>query len=295
MPSIERDNPGPRNFDASALLSRLNEPELEHSVELAPVSNAAVQAMELERAGCVDPLQLVEVLHTDPIIVAHVMRLVNSAALGLRTEVTTLERAGLQLGVQRLAEIALTAALAQRHTARGFLEPAQADYLWQRSMAVALCARDEAELSEEVDPGWAYMVGLFEGLGLLWFTQRLPQRFLDRVGQWVANGTPLEVAERRVLTASHALRGAQLLDAWGLPNIYGNALRLLDGPPDHGLPLPLASCLRLAQGLAPRLQQKMGAAPGPLSWTECTRVFEPVSTQRLERLTEALSAELRAA
>ncbi|MHC4375351.1 MAG: HDOD domain-containing protein [Planctomycetota bacterium] len=292
MSPIDRDSPG---FDAGALLSRLSAAELERSVDLAPVSNATVQAIELERTGCADPLQLVEVLHTDPVIVAQVMRLVNSAALGLRAEVTTLERAGLQLGVKRLAEIALTAAMAQRHTARGFLEPSQALYLWQRSLAVALCARDDAEARADVDPGWAYMVGLFEGLGLLWFAQRLPQRFLVRVGQLVAMGTQLELAERRVLTSSHALRGAQLLDAWGLPSIYGDALRLLDGSAERGVPLPLARCLRLAQGLAPRLLQQIGANPGPLAWTESARVFEPVSTQRIERLTDELSSELRAA
>ena len=295
MPPTDRDPDDPSAFDASALLSRLSEAELERSVDLAPVSGAAVQAVELERAGCADPLQLVELLHTDAVIVAQVMRLVNSAALGLRAEVCTLERAGVHLGVRRLAEIALTAAMAQRHAALGFLEPAQATFLWQRSLAVALCARDAAETRDDVDPAWAYMVGLFEGLGLLWFAQRLPGRFLRRVGQLVAMGTPLELAERRVLTTSHALRGAHLLDEWGLPSIYGDALRLLDGPPRNGAAPPLARCLRTAQGLAPRALQQLGAEPGVLAWTTSARVYGPVSTQRIERLTAELSSELRAA
>lgn len=292
MSSIDRDSPG---FDSSALLARLSDSELERSVDLAPVSSAAVQAIELERTGCADPLQLVEVLHTDPVIVAQVLRLVNSAALGLRVEVTTLERAGLQLGVRRLAEIALTAAIAQRHTARGFLGPAQAEYLWQRSLAVALCARDIAESRADIDPGWAYTAGLFEGLGLLWFTQRLPRRFLDRVGQLVAMGASLELAERRVLTASHALRGAQLLDSWGLPSLHGDTLRLLDGPPETGVPLPLARCLRLAQGLAPRLLRQIGANPGSLAWIASTRVTDTASPQRIDRLAAEFSNVLRAA
>lgn len=295
MPPFDRDCPDPGAFDAATLLARLTEAERERSVDLAPVSTAAVQAMELERTGCADPLQLVEVLHTDPVIVAQVMRLVNSAAMGLRTEVTTLERAGVQLGVRRLAEVALTAAVAQRHTALGFLEPQAAEYLWQRSMAVALCARDVAEAGDEVDPGWAYMVGLFEGLGLLWFAQRLPRRFLDRVGQLMALGADLEGAERRVLTTSHARRGAQLLESWGLPSIYADALRLLDGPGDRSLPIPLERCLQAALGLTPRVMEPLGLDSGRLAWTTSARLLEPVSTQRIERLADELSSELRAA
>lgn len=95
-----------------ALLSRLSAAALGRSVDPAPRSPAAVQAATLARTDCADPLQLVEGLHTDPGIVARVMRRVNPPALGPRGKLTALDPDGVPLGARRLAGMALIAAVA---------------------------------------------------------------------------------------------------------------------------------------------------------------------------------------
>ncbi len=295
MPAKEYDRPHPSPPGSEALLSRMRSDELKRSADLAPVSNAAVQALELERAGCTDPLRLVEFLQSDAVIVAQVMRLVNSAALGLRSPVTTLERAGVQLGVRRLAAVAMTVAVAQRHAARGFLESSGADFLWRRSLAIALAAQDDAEVGGDLDPAWAYTLGLFEGLGLLWLLQRLPERLLLGVVRRVATDGNLDEAERGELGASHVELSARLLDTWGLPSDFARGLCSVDGSDASGAELPLKRCLHRARELAPPLLEGLGIEAGPLDWTVRIHEAEPASPASLSRLRADLRREFRAA
>lgn len=249
------------------LLDLLTPAERARSVDLAPLPLPALQAVELAAKDNALPKDLVNVLRGDPVITARMLQLVNSSLFGLRRRVLSLDEAAEYLGVDRISEIALTAAMAARHSAQGFMEPATANFLWKRATAVALCSAELAGEPHPIPGGAAYLGGLLEGLGLLWIHQRLPTRFAERIAELNATGRESFQAQRLVLGTHYLLKGAELLDAWGLPEAL--ALRLLDlhEPGAHHEDLQLTCCILGGRHLARLLLEELEAIPPGLEWT----------------------------
>lgn len=133
----------------------------------------------------------------------------------------------MHLGVHRLAEVAPASAVGERYQPRGFLTEKRAQFLWLRSVAISLTARDQAATHESVDAGWAYWVELFEGQELLWYAQRLPLRFEERLVRRLEQCASLDQTERESYGMSHAQKSAELLHRWGLPKAFEDTLRLI--------------------------------------------------------------------
>jgi HD-like signal output (HDOD) protein len=254
----------PRGRD---LIDLLSPSERARSVDLAPLPLPALQAVELSARDGALPKDLVAVLRGEPVITARMLQLVNSSLFGLRRRVLSLDEAAEYLGVDRMAEIALTAAMAARRSARGFMDSSTADFLWKRATAVALCS---AELSGEPHPipgGPAYLGGLLEGLGLLWIHQRLPPRFVERIAQLNVNGRESFQSQRLVLGTHYLLKGAELLNTWGLPEELAARLMDLHEPGAHHEDLQLTCCILGGRHLARLLLEVLDAIPPHLQWT----------------------------
>lgn len=216
--------PNSRIADQLKVLSRLTPEETERSVDLKPFPAAAVRAMELARQPGAVPRHIIEVVQSEPVITARMLQLVNSSLFGLQRRIEDLEEAGEYLGCEQLVEVATTAAYASQHAGEGFLGSQQADFLWRRSMAVALCS---ASLSTSGAETGAYLTGLLEGLGLLWIAQRLPGRFARRMHQLYTHGCTSERAQHVILRTNHCLKSAELMRQWKLPQTYIEAITKL--------------------------------------------------------------------
>ena len=249
------------------LLDLLTPSERARGVDLAPLSLPALRAVDLAAQDDVLPKDLISVLRGDPVITARMLQLVNSSLFGLRRRVLSLDEAAEFLGVDRITEIALTAAMAARHSAQGFMTPATADFLWKRSTAVALCSAEMAGEPHPIPGGPAYLGGLLEGLGLLWIHQRLPIRFAARIAELNATGRESFQAQRVVLGTHYLLKGAELLDSWGLPEVLAQRLLDLSSPGEHHEDLHLTCCILGGRQLARLLLQELDAIPPGLEWT----------------------------
>jgi HD-like signal output (HDOD) protein/CheY-like chemotaxis protein len=150
-----------------------------------------------------------EIIQTDPATSIRILRVVNSALFGLRTEVGDVVQATSLLGMQTISSLALAAGLfANSNLDRRFLEG-----LWIESLKVGSIARRIAadlELSRR-DIEEAQLGGLLHDIGNFVMFQNWPQDFL------AVDPTDQLKSELMLFGATHADIGGYLTAVWELP------------------------------------------------------------------------------
>ncbi|MGF1665628.1 MAG: HDOD domain-containing protein [Acidimicrobiia bacterium] len=150
-----------------------------------------------------------EIVRSDPATSIRILRVVNSALFGLRTEVGDVVQATSLLGMQTISSLALAAGLFANSTLdRRFLEG-----LWIESLRVGSIARriaSDLELSRS-DIEEAQLAGLMHDIGEFVMFQNWPQDFLA-----VDDNNRL-ASELGLFGATHADIGGYLTAVWELP------------------------------------------------------------------------------
>jgi HD-like signal output (HDOD) protein len=113
----------------------------------------------------VDLRRVCRVIRTDPSLAAQVIRLCNSALLGLRGRVSNIEHAVILLGTERLRTLVLTCSLVQ--WVGNFLSPTELQSFWQHSLLTATLSERSAFCLRYSEAEQAYLAGLLHDLGVL--------------------------------------------------------------------------------------------------------------------------------
>jgi putative nucleotidyltransferase with HDIG domain len=159
------------------------------------------------------------IVDMDPVLTASVLRVVNSAALGLREPITSMGRALGYLGDKMVVGIALgsNANRVYGDPLDGY-EAASGD-LWRHSMLVAIAARETARLTRQcVPPDLAYTAGLLHDIGkpiVSAFVKEVAPDRLDAIRE--QHSTNYLESERDATGSDHAEVGALLATRWNLP------------------------------------------------------------------------------
>lgn len=153
------------------------------------------------------------VVKLDPGLTADVLKLANSAAFGLRRQVSSVAHAVALLGIQRLFDIAVCAGFRNVLPDRLDGYSMTGTQFWQESVATAVFATMLAESLELPVRGHLFTAGMLHDCGKL-----VINGFLARGGRGpvLASGEGYLV-ERERLGMDHAEVGAAVIKAWQLP------------------------------------------------------------------------------
>ncbi|MFT4647127.1 MAG: putative nucleotidyltransferase with HDIG domain [Glaciecola sp.] len=192
----------------------------------------------------------------DPALCSNLLKVANSALYGLRTEVSSIERAAFVLGRKVLRNVALAASLqtilpkAEIHRAFSITN------LWRHSIRTAAAASLLARESESWNPEEAFAAGLIHDLGLLVEIETDRDK-LSSIIKEVEKAAPgdqraaIRELELQCFGADHQLFGSAMCAAWGFPS------RLADVAEHHHSPLSFDSpnqklvvTVRLAEEIA---------------------------------------------
>lgn len=161
-----------------------------------------------------------DLVGSDAAFSAEVLRLANSAMLGLRHEVVSILHAVSVLGTHRLRGLVLTVGL------RDFLRSARHDDLirrcWRHNLATALSAEWMATRCRQ-DKDAAYSAGLLHDVGRLALLTMHPGRYLHVLQLHKRTGKDIVLCEREVLGQDHCEVGAQLAREWRLPSTFSKS------------------------------------------------------------------------
>jgi HD-like signal output (HDOD) protein/GGDEF domain-containing protein len=201
--------------------------------ELPSLPAVAVEVLRLCRRDDVTLDDLAGVIAMDPALAAKLLRYSNSSLFNLGTEVTTLQRAMLVLGLKSVQLMSLSFSLAGGlpRAGQGF----DYDAFWRRSIALAVAARLMASLTRQANEDEAFLCGLLGEIGRLVLT-RGHARYSELFA--AERGWPARARECAVLGYHSGDVGGMLLQKWGLPETIHLGVAALHDPGE--LPADLA-------------------------------------------------------
>lgn len=174
-----------------------------------------------------------EVLRMDPGMTANVLKLTNSAYMGLPAKVGSVKRAVMLLGMKKIAKLVMASCVGP------VLDSSVPGYdltsgeLWRHSIAVSVAAEG---LARELDLHGAediFTAALLHDVGKL-VLGRFVQDDMAAIQAAAGSEISFEVAEKQVLGTDHAHIGAQILSRWAFPADLVHAVQWHHDPDGGG-------------------------------------------------------------
>jgi len=206
-------------------------------------------AARLNQLLCQDTFEISEVVETvesDMALAARLLKVVNSAAVGLRSPATSVERAVLMLGLKGVRNMAMSLALVH-----GIPSPRNSlfdqDLFWRDSIRRAVAARVLAGHWPDCDKEEAYLGALLQDLALPILLLSLGPDYGRVLREWTSTGQPLYTIENQKLGWDHMDIGAWLARRWQFDDgivamIAGHHHAMAGGPDDT----PELLCVQLS-------------------------------------------------
>ena len=196
---------------------------VEQACDLQPVDELTQRlAGYLLSGGDVSRSELARDIAADPRATADVLVLANSSTYQGESPVTSVLDAVVRLGLRCTMALLVSSRLgnAQRELCHQW-PVADRSWCFGRGVLMAATAHGFAEHVEKISPDAAYVVGLFQDVGILGLGQALPGRYQQIVRTVRQKGLlRLEVIEQEQLGFTHADVGAAMLEMWGLPSAF---------------------------------------------------------------------------
>jgi putative nucleotidyltransferase with HDIG domain len=194
------------------VLRRLEEDKL----VLPPMPSAATRVLDLLQKSDFNMNKVAELLESDPILAARVIRTVNSAAMATRNPASSIKDAVTRLGQRNLRAVLVEASVGSVFESRDRRIGEQAKGVWMHSVAVALLARDLAILIGLPEPEEAYLSGLLHDVGkpvLAILLLEAEKAVISRTSKGFLGSEDWMM----VLARSHRTVGVALAKKWQLP------------------------------------------------------------------------------
>ncbi len=200
----------PKN-QAASLEELLSEAKVPH------FSRAVMQLLRLLRNPESETEEIVQIAQWDPNLVLKMLRTVNSAAYGIRHQITSVPQAVAFLGRGQMESLVLGLAVrnalpekaSPSFDSRRFWETAG----WRASLSRLLATR--------LHPGEAddyFLYGFLQDVSLPILAQAIPDQYDALLGEWLDHdGTSLQELERESFGWDHCEAGARLANHWELP------------------------------------------------------------------------------
>ncbi|MDR0655713.1 MAG: HDOD domain-containing protein [Treponema sp.] len=172
------------------------------------------------------PADLNRVISLDPVLVARVLKLINSAYYSMGQQVTSLVRAIIMLGINTVKNLALSTAVMSNLSSRKTAQGINMEAFWRHSLCVGVTSKYLAKYrnvdSRQIEE--YFTAGLLHDIGKIPLNALLARDYLLTVGAADRERIPLSRAEERNLGIDHCGAGALIVKAWRLEGAVGEAI-----------------------------------------------------------------------
>ncbi len=207
-PSVDTTEAAPAS-SADALVAAVN--------ELPPMPHVVSKVMELLSDTDSKMSDIVEVLSSDPTLVARMIRVSNSALYGRGQETTSLTQAVVRLGNKTLSSLVMAASMKSLFPLDKTNIGVWGQSLWQHSLECGLAARRVAQISGYSDPEEAFVAGVLHDIGKVVILLNKPDEFRLILKRQASAKESFAVAEQAILGFDHTDVGELLLAKWQMP------------------------------------------------------------------------------
>ena len=215
--------PDPREKRVELILQQLD--------ELPTLPAVALRVLELAGSDAASCKQIVQLVSSDPSISARILQLVHRADSGVRSEIKSVERAVVLLGLDAVRSAVLAISVFENFSPRKAARNGghfNREEFWKHCVAVACCAELLAERLRQasIQPATAFVCGLLHDLGKVALDAALPKSFSRVIeASELLRGNIADI-ERQVIGLDHTVVGKRLAEQWSLPAIVRDCIWL---------------------------------------------------------------------
>jgi putative nucleotidyltransferase with HDIG domain len=172
--------------------------------------------LEIANNPNISPVDLNRVISLDPVLMARVMKLINSAYYGLSNQVTSLARAIIMLGINTVKNLALSTAVLGNLSKKENFQALNMNGFWRHSLAVGVLSKLIAR-TRNVDPKILeeyFIAGLLHDIGKIPLNNTLTTEFVQAMSQADRDRSPLFQTEEENIGFDHCRAGLIIGSEW---------------------------------------------------------------------------------
>ncbi len=198
---------------------------IEQIDELPTLQQVAVRLLQIIDNPKSTVQDVNRVVTQDPALASKILKLVNSAYIGLQNKVSNLQQAIVMLGFNMIKGMALSVSVFDvfTETLEGD-EKFRRDF-WMHSITTATVCRQVASDVGGVDPEVAFVLGLLHDIGKMVLDIHAHEEWRAIMKAVREEKTTFFTAERKVLETDHAEIGGWLAKNWQLNEDLVNGIR----------------------------------------------------------------------
>jgi HD-like signal output (HDOD) protein len=191
--------------------------------EVASLPAAAERVLQITDSESVDANELCEAIQNDPVLVARILRRLNSSYYALSQKISDLKTAIGLLGLREIRNLALTVFVSRIYEGGESYGTYNRENLWSHSVGVGVASRLVARVCGLSGCEEAYIAGLLHDLGLILIDQSLSRHFQKLIDS-IDEKTPTYIVESRMLAFDHAMLGGFVARRWNFPDSVADAI-----------------------------------------------------------------------
>ncbi len=204
--------------------------ELKAAERLPSPSGSALAIMQLAQNEDATVQQLAELVKVDPALSARILNFANSAAFGARRPIANINDAVMMMGMQPVRNFALSLSIVGSNRDGQCRNFNYATY-WGQSLATAVAISAITARDRTVTPEEAFTIGLLSDIGKLALATAWSEIYSECLSI-ATDGDKLLTLEREKFAIDHRQLSLMLMENWGLPGIFLDALNLsFESPP----------------------------------------------------------------
>jgi len=211
-----------------------------------------------------------KLIKMDPVLIARLLRMVNSPYYGLSEHITSISRAIVFIGMRNLRNIVVVESLKEvvRQDSRN--SAFSRKRLWLHCIAVSICSQMIAERVFGQRGEDAFLCGILHDIGLIIEDQTAAELLAKTWEAMESDSRALPLVEKEIIGTDHCEVGALLAQEWKLPEEVRKGIRQHHVADATLSPNSMTGQIQLAEFIALRLgygvpQAKGGRLAGALA------------------------------
>lgn len=186
--------------------------------DLPTIPIVATKILQLLDDPDVSVEEIADLMLTDQVMTARVMKLLNSPVYKPTQEITSLKRALVYLGLRHVRELALTTSVINAFD--GTSGALELNSFWEHSFGVGMVSKIIAQKVGYKDLEKAYIAGIIHDLGEVFLSNFLQEPFSEVLEHIKAHPVKLVDAEEKLLGTTHCEIGLCMAQKWNFPDAY---------------------------------------------------------------------------
>jgi len=212
--------------------------------DLPTIPIVATKVLQLLDDPDVSTEEIADLMLTDQVMTARVMKLINSPVYKPAQEITSLKRALVYLGLRHVRELALTTSVINAFD--GTSGALELNSFWEHSFGVGMVSKIIAKKIGYQDLEKAYISGIIHDLGEVFLSNFLRDPFLEVLEYIKTHPVKLVDAEAEILGTTHCEIGLSMARKWNFPDAYCDVIACHHNPGEATVDPILCSIVNLA-------------------------------------------------